>query len=176
MKLNLATRIYLDTRRIRFSLGILTAASMLFLGWNIHQTVTVHQEIASLRAMIARQNLTSGSRTVSEVDYQKALARLSHINGFLSARSPEWVRLLDSLEMVVPDGVMLTEISPAGGKESGVYRINGYAADFQRVRRLFERMSAGDLFSDVFLVSQSRLRVTESQQGVSFTLSARVKQ
>lgn len=174
MKTNLATRIYLDTRRFRLAFTVATLGAIAFLGWNIGETVSVYQEISSLRSMMARQSFAGGGKSVSEVEYQKTLSRVAMVNTFLTGRSTEWLTLLDSLEKVVPDGVMLTEISPGTGKQEG-YRISGYATDFRKVRQIFERMSVGDLFTDVFLVSQGKVRVTDSQQGVSFTLTAKVK-
>lgn len=174
MKINLATRVYLDTRKIRlFAAGLLTA-SLLFAGWNLREVVVIHQEIGSLRGIISRQTLSTGARTISEADYQRSVSAVTSVNSFLVRRSTDWLQLMDSLERVLPDGVMLTELSSDGSK-GNVYRIGGYATDFQKVRRLFERMSEGDLFTDVFLVSQSRLKVSESQQGVSFAMTARLR-
>lgn len=172
MNINLATRIYLNTRRVSIVLTVITLLVLGGLSWVLWNTISDYQEIRSLRAMMARQSLSAGGKSVSEVEYQRVMGRVSLINSFLAARSTEWLVLLGSLEKVLPDGVMLTEISP---EQKGGYRISGHAIDFRRVRQLFERLSAGDLFTDVFLVSQGRLKVSDTQQGVTFTLTAKVK-
>lgn len=174
LDINLASRIYLDHSKISKALWVASLSIALLLVSNLWQIFSDTQELSSLRSSLQAKVTGPGGRTVSEKEFSELTARINRMNSIITTRNKDWLILLDRLEQVIPDGVMLTEIT-ADSQTKG-YKFSGQALDFKKVRQVYEAMGSGELFTDVFLVSQSRLRVSDLQRGVAFTLTARVKQ
>jgi type IV pilus assembly protein PilN len=176
LEINLATRIYIDNRKVSIVLWLAGILSLLFLAVNIWFAALSYQELDQLKGSIAggMASLDQGGRQVSEKDFQQLQERLRFANGILQRHNQNWLFMLDRLEQVVPDGVMLSSVDP--DKQVNGLKITGYARDFRKVRTLYETMAAGTLFTDVALISQSNVKVSEQQQGVTFSLTAKVRQ
>ena len=174
--INLATRVYVDNRKVSICIWLSGAICALFLIGNIWLTASGYQEFRQIATSIAAglDNLRQGNRQISEKEFQQLQERIRFANGILQRKKQNWLFMLDRLEQVVPDGVMLTSIEP--DKKTNALKISGVALDFKRVRTLYESLGSGTLFKDVFLETQSRVRVTEQQQGVTFSLTATVVQ
>ena len=174
LEINLATRVYVDNRKVSiviWSLGTLCALFLLANIWLSYvQFMDLKQTKSDIDAGLA--NLNRGRKQISDKDFQLMQEQIKFANGVLMRKSHNWLQMLDRFEQVVPDGVMISAIEP--DKATNTLRISGLARDFGKVRAMYEVMGGGPLFKDVFLTSQTRLKVTEQQQGVSFSMTAKV--
>jgi type IV pilus assembly protein PilN len=175
LNINLASRIYIDNRKVSIVLWSAGGLSLLFLALNLWLAALSYQEFSQLKSSLVGgvTAMDNGARQVSEKDFQQMQEKLRFVNGILQRQNQNWLLMLDRLEQVVPDGVMLSSIEP--DKQHDSLKIAGYALDFRKVRTLYEAMAAGTLFTDVALVSQSKVKVSEQQQGVIFSLTAKVR-
>jgi type IV pilus assembly protein PilN len=176
LDINLASRIYIDNRKVSMILLAAAGLAILFLAGNIWLSVLAYQELLQVREAVAGgvNNLSKGARQISEKDYQLLQERIQFANGVLLRKNHDWLAMLDRLEQVVPPGVMLVSVDP-DNQQRGL-KISGYALDFRKVRTLYETMATGTLFTDVVLLSQSHVKVGEQQQGVTFAMVAKVVQ
>ena len=174
LEINLASRIYIDNRKLSIIIWLCGAVGLILLAVNAWLLVDQYQELQQVKGTVraGAEKMRSGSRTVPEKDFQQLQEKIRFANGLLQRKGDQWLVLLDRLEQVLPDGVMLTGIEPETKSDS--LKISGVALDFQKVRALYEAMGSGPLFKDVFLVSQSRVKVSDQQQGVTFQLAAKV--
>lgn len=175
LDINLSTRVYIDKRRLSQVLGLCVCAALLFIGGNLWFLWVQYQELTRIESNMraSAEKMSKGSRTIAEKDFQQLQENIRFANGMLQRRGQFWLQMLDRLEQVVPDGVMLTSVDPDRQSASAI-KISGMALDFRKVRLLYETMGSSALFTDVFLVSQTRAKVTENQEGVTFTLTAKV--
>lgn len=174
LKINLATRTYLNTRQVDLSLAL---AVLLLGGWLLAQIVSAASlagEQSRFREQIRdlQQKARAEGREVDEKEYKALLARVKFANQIIEKKSRDWLSLLGQLEAVVPDGIAITGITP-DTKEPGLIKIAGAGANFNQVRRFIENLENAPYFSDIYLVSQAELRISDKQRGVSFTVTCK---
>ncbi len=171
--INLATRAYLDHRKINrwfllagFLLVSLTAWQVISVSSGVGELNRLNGEIA---AMEARLNSAPGG--VSDKDFQGLLAQITFFNGIIDRKSYNWLALLDQVERATPEGISLSRLQPGG--LSGELKIEGYARSFSQVRAYLERLEDSGAFSQILLLSHRDLEAGERQRGVVFALSCR---
>lgn len=79
------------------------------------------------------------------------------------------VRIMDDLNVAVPDRIWLTEI----GEQSGVLRLSGYALDNQTIATFMKDLDRSDFFDTVELVETKQME----REGIKiklFTLESKV--
>lgn len=169
--INLATRRYLNLGRLN---AILLACSVL-LGALLVFTV---RELAYNQAQLSgirRQSAALGDRpgvAVSEAQMQALAAKIGFANGVLEKKSVNWLKLLDRLEEVVPNGVTLTDIEP--DQREQLLKISGAARSFANLRAFLENMEQSENFAEVYLLSQSETKVGLTQRGINFAVTCKV--
>lgn len=176
LEINLASRVYIDNRKLTIVLSVCGVIASVLIVVNASLLLVQYQELTQIKSSIATglDKMNKSTKPVSDKEYQQLQDKIRFANGMLQHRGYSWLIMLDRFEQVMPAGVMLTSIDPDMKTDS--IKVSGVALDFQKVRTLYETMGSGTLFKDVFLVSQSRTKVGEQQQGVTFVLNAKVVQ
>jgi len=168
--LNLATRNYINSRQVNQILGVVGGVLLIVLAGLSDSVITkiadrqiLEKELASVEARIK-----ASGKGVSEKEYQGLLGRIKTVNGIIQRKSFNWLGLLDWLEVVVPDGVMVTSLEPS--LKEGKLKVSGVARNFQAMRKFLENLEDSKFFTDIYLLSQSEIKVDEVQKGISFSV------
>lgn len=173
LSINLTTRRYINMRLLNTWLAV---TALLLTALSLY----VAREIATNKAEIDKiaQQSRAASRGTAEgpavtPEQMKAVeARIAAGNELIAGKTVDWIGLLDKLEGVVPAGVSLTQVTPVPKDES--LKISGVARGFDNVRVLLENMEQSPNFSEVYLLSQSEVKVGKTQQGLAFNVSCKV--
>lgn len=172
--LNLASRTYLDHRRI--NLGLLSAILLLtlLLLWNI---ITVWQKFTTtsrLQSEIAAHEKTLNSRPagVSDNEFKNLLNRIAFFNAVIEKKTFNWLNILDQLELVTPEGIALSSLAP--DPVSGVVKIEGRSRNFSQVTSYLEKLEESGKFRETVLLSHRELTLGERTHGVEFTISCKM--
>lgn len=173
LTINLATRRHLNTRLI----NLLLVASLVLLGalllFKLRELAYQQAELARIRGLSAATgHRPAGGAAVSEAKWRELAGRISFANGLIEKKGVNWLKLLDYLEEVVPNGVALTQIEPVQHEQ--LLRIGGAARSFAELRALLENMEQSKNFSQVYLLSQSNAKVGLTQHGIIFAVTCKV--
>ncbi len=171
---NLATRVYIDMRKVNFLIAGAMALLLILLSVIVAGIVedlgTIHRLNKGIAALEGKSAKGGGS-AVSDRDYQDLLARIRFANGIIEKKAFDWLTLFNMLENVVPDGIALSAIEP-DPKERGL-KIGGLAKGFGNIRKLMENLEDSKFFTDVYLVSQSATQVSQNENGISFQITCK---
>ncbi|UFS70872.1 PilN domain-containing protein [Geomonas sp. RF6] len=175
VKINLATRRYVNTRGVN---GAIAAAILILLAallFQIQDAAFRAGEIKRLKGATEAAAAKSGrTPQVSEQQYRALTTQIDAANKILSLKSVQWIPLLDQLEAVVPEGVALSSVEPE--VKSNTVKVGGVSRSFSQLRTLLENLERSSYFSEVYLLTQQQTKVGLTQRGVTFTLTAKVKQ
>jgi type IV pilus assembly protein PilN len=173
-KINLATKLYIDTIRLRLILSVsfVIMSALLFLNirtlvGNIDETDHITRDIA---AQDARFKVSS--KGVSEKEYQALLGKISFANSLIDKNKYNWLILLDNLELVVPDGLAITSIEPELNGHG--LKLAGIARGYSKLQTFMEQLERSSFFTDVYLSSQSDQKLKDNSQGITFSVSCHV--
>ena len=171
--LNLATRTYINSRQVNLILGIIGGVLLIMLAglsyneiMNSAEQQKLEQNLASVVARIK-----ASGKGISEMEYLALLGKIKVANGIIQRKSFNWLGFLDWLELVVPDGVMVTSLEPS--LKEGKLTISGVAKNFSAMRKFLENLEDSKFFTDIYLLTQSEVKVDETQKGVSFSVSCK---
>ena len=101
LTINLATRIYLNTRRLNFFIAGAATLLILLLLFNSSNVATDFGEIQRLTketAALEGKARSAKSDAIPEKEYQTLLARIRFANGIIEKKTYNWLSLLDKLE------------------------------------------------------------------------------
>jgi type IV pilus assembly protein PilN len=176
LEINLASRVYIDNRKLTIILSLCGVVAVVLIAFNASLLFVQYQELSQIKSSIANgfDKIKKGTRQVSDKEYQQLQEKISFANRMLQHNGNYWLLMLDRFEQVLPEGVMLTSIDPDMKTDS--IKVSGVALNFNKVRNIYETMGSSTLFKDVFLVSQSRVKIGDQQQGVTFMLNVKVVQ
>jgi type IV pilus assembly protein PilN len=171
--LNLATRTYINSRQVNLILGIVGGVLLVMLAGFSYSVITNRAEQQKLEQDLAavEARIKASGKGISETAYKALLGKIKIVNGIIQRKSFNWLGFLDWLEMVVPDGVMVTSLEPS--LKEGKLTISGVAKNFATMRKFLENLEDSKFFTDIYLLSQSEAKVDETQKGVSFSVSCR---
>ncbi len=174
LTINLATRFYINMRRVNFLIAgaillllILLSAIVADIASDLGTMRRLNSGIAALEGKAAK----SAGAAVPDRDYQDLLARIRFANGIIEKKTFDWLTLFDRLENVVPDGIALSAIEP-DPKDMGL-KIGGLAKGFGNIRKFMENLEDSKFFTDVYLVSQSAMQVSQNEKGMSFQITCK---
>lgn len=172
--INLATRVYIDTKRLNLLTALAVALLAILLFVNIRSIVSAAAETRRLEGEIGafEGQFKASSGGVTEKEYQELLNGIRFANNAIAKKTFNWLGLLDRLEVVVSDGIALSAIEP--DIKGNALRLSGNALGFGNLRRFLENLEDSKFFTDVYLVSQGDTKVGETQKGITFTISSRV--
>ncbi|WP_026840145.1 PilN domain-containing protein [Citrifermentans bremense] len=173
LTINLATRRYLNMRRLNaalFGAGLLLAALLVY---QVREIANNQVEFNTVkRDSAAANSARPGAAPVSPEQLKSLESSVAFANEIIDKKTLNWLALLDKLEGVVPAGVALTQVEPV--LKDQALKLTGVAYSFSNLRTLLENMEQSPNFSEVYLLSQSELKVDKSQQGIGFAISCKV--
>jgi type IV pilus assembly protein PilN len=168
---NLATKIYLNTRLLKFYLiaAVLLLVVISFI--NISNIAGRAGEAKRLTAEIAAlegKHKASGNG-VTEKEYHALIEHIRFANEIIDKKTYNWLSLLNSIELVVPDGIAITSIEPDTKGKS--LKLPGTARSFNHLRVFIERLEDSKFFTDVYLTSHS---ISTESKDITFVLTCKV--
>ena len=171
--INIATRTYLDYRRVNQAGVIIIATLLGLLAWNVSRMSWNFGDLRRLKAESAVFEGRLGSRPagVSEKEYTRMQASIRFYNDVIERKSYSWLGLLDLLENVTPEGVALVSLAP--DKKVGDLKIDGRARNFGAVRTYMDKMEDSRTFTDILLLSHTEVAAGNNAKGVLFKISCR---
>lgn len=172
--INLATRTYVNQKRLNIAIVLAIALLCAILLLNIKTIASNAGESARLEKEIGalEGKFKANSGGVSEKDYQGLLTRIKFANGVIDRKTLNWPALLDRLERVIPDGVAVSSIEP--DMKGGGLKLAGDALRFNNLRKLLENLEDSKFFTDIYLTAQGDKKVGETQKGIAFTITCAV--
>jgi type IV pilus assembly protein PilN len=176
LTINLATRIYINMRRLNFFIVAAFALMILLLTVNVKNIATGFGESQRLIhgiAILEGKSKKATSEAVPDKEYQTLLARIKFANGLIEQKTFNWLILLDKLEGVVPDGIAIASIEPSP-KDDGL-KLAGMAKNFSNLRKFMENLEESKYVTDIYLVGQSDTQVSPSQKGIGFQIICKAK-
>lgn len=173
--LNLATRTYIDKRLLNQACYGVIALLVVLLGWNITRASwnlgeqrRIDSEIQTLEGRIS--NKPGG---VSDKDFAQQQAHIRFYNEVIDRKGRDWLKLLDQVESVTPDGISLSALSQ--GKKKDELNLEGRAKSFASVRHYLEKLEESREFTTVMLLSHQDLITGDKGRGVQFKISCKVQ-
>jgi type IV pilus assembly protein PilN len=176
LTINLATRIYINKRRLNFFIVAAFALLVLLLLVNVGNIATDFGDIQRLNDgidILEGKTKKATGATVPDKEYQALLARIKFANGLIEQKTFNWLMLLDKLEGVVPDGIAVASIE-SSPKDEGL-KLDGMAKNFGALRKFMENLEESKYFTDIYLVGQSDTQVSPSQKGIAFHITCKAK-
>lgn len=172
LTINLATRRYINMRRLNTLLvaGLVILAPLLV--YQVREIGHNQAEIGKIGRQAAAAGVPVGAPAVSAEQMQSLEKRIASANDLIDMKTVNWLGLLDKLEAVVPAGVALDQVQPSLRDQT--LRVTGVARSFANLRSLLENMDRSPDFAEVYLLSQTELKVGQTQQGYNFALSCKV--
>jgi len=169
--INLATKTYLDHRKLNQACVAGLTILVLLLVWNVTR---ISWNLGDLRRLVAEnKNLEARINArppgVSEKEYSRTMGRIHFYNEVIERKSFSWLELLDQLENVTPAGIALVSLTP--DKKNTGLQIEGRAKNFDTMKSYLENLENSKVFTNILLLSHHDLAVGEKTRGVQFTLS-----
>ncbi|ABQ26116.1 PilN domain-containing protein [Geotalea uraniireducens] len=174
LKINLATRSYINTRQLNLAIAVSIALLLLWMFFNVKDIAYNSGEMKRLTTDTTALDtkFKAASKGVPEKEYSTLLLKIGFANSIIEKKSVNWLVLLDNLEAVVPEGVAISAIEPDPKKQ--ILKLSGAATNFNNVRQFVENLESSNFFTTVFLENQAEIKVGQSQKGISFTISCKV--
>ncbi len=171
LKLNLATRTYIDAGRLNAAIVAAVAILGVVLFFQVREVSINAGEMQRL----TRETASTPGKAKGEIpakDYQALLARIHFANDIIARKTFNWLALFDKLEGVAPDGVAFSSINP--DLKGKTLKLAGVARNFRNLRQLMENLEGSNYFTDVYLESQSEMSLAGNKKATGFTISCKV--
>lgn len=168
--INLATRVYVDFRKLNICFALSGVVLSFWLFFSIYSCVDNAANIGKLTAYKSKLGHGSDSKKVSESDYATFLVKLKNVNSILYKRSYDWLSLLANLERLVPEGVALRGVEPS--ERGAVLKLSGSARNFSAIRKFIENLENSNTFNEIYLTDHTAMK-EGSQKGINFTVTCK---
>jgi len=171
---NLATRIYINKRRLNYFIaGALILLTLLLLV-NGSKIATGFGDKGRLeqgiKVLEGKARETKGS-SVPEKEYHALLSGIKFANGIIEQKTFDWLTLFDQLESVVPDGIAIVSIEPS--PKDNELKLAGMARNFGNLRKFVENLEESTYFTEVYLVSQSNTQGPDGRNITGFNITCK---
>lgn len=176
LAINLATRIYINKRRVNLFIACALALLILIMMLNARNIAAGLGEMGRLEKGIAKlegKSRSAKDSAVPEKEYKTLIGRIKFANGVIERKSFDWLMLLDRLENVVPERVGIASIVPSA--KDMELKLSGVALKFDDLRKFIENLEASEFFTDVYLISQTDIKGKEGEQGINFDITCKAK-
>lgn len=175
LSINLATRTYINHRRIIQILVILMASALVLLALGLFR---IFVNSAELRGLMAESAVLQGKvvdlKDVPEKEYARLKTNVSFYNDIITRKTFDWLGMFARIEEATPPGVSLLSLSQEkSGTTRNMIKIEGVTTSFAKVRAYLERLEDSKAFSDILLLSHLEVVVSETKKGIQFTLSCK---
>lgn len=174
--INLATRIYIDNRKLTFSIVVAFVILIALAAMIIGDIISDLREMGTLnRGISAFEGKTKAvkSSEIPEKDFQALVERIKFANGIIEQKNYDWLLFLDRLEGVVPQGIALSNLEPNPNK--GELKLGGVAKSFGNIRKFVRNLEESGFFHDVYLVNHSESQGADGQKVTSFNITCKAK-
>ena len=169
--INLATRVYVDFKKVNLCFGIAGVILSFWLFLSVYTFVDNTAKLKKFTEYKARLSHGADTKKVSEADYTDFLANVKNVNSILYRRSYDWLSLLANFERLVPEGVALNRLEPSD--KGTTLQLSASARNFSGVRKFIENLEGSQVFSEVYLTNQSTTK-EGTQKGLNFTVTCKV--
>jgi type IV pilus assembly protein PilN len=174
LTINLATRIYINMKRLNFFIaGVLVLLTLLLL-FNAIKITAGFKEKGRLShgiKVLEEKTREIKSAAVPEKEYQALLSSIRFANGIIERKTFDWLMLFDRLESVVPDGIAISSIEPS--PKDNALKLAGMAKSFGNLRKFVENLEESQFFTEVYLVSQSDAQGPEGRNATAFNITCK---
>lgn len=173
LTINLATRVYIDQKKVRLFTLLAIVLLSLLLVLNIGVLVERLQETERVKKDLARleEQKKQVKHTVSDKDYKELIGHIRFANEAIAEKTYNWLGLLDHLESVVPDGVAVTTIEP--DQKNGAIRLTGVTRNFSNIQTLMENLETSNNFTRVFLLGHTATKLEDGSNALAFNLTCK---
>jgi type IV pilus assembly protein PilN len=171
LEINLATRFYVNFKRVNFYILLALLILIVWISAGIYSVASNFSELRKFSSSTAKMAAKSGKEQVSESDFNKMLEEVKYVNSILVKRSVNWLSLFDRLEMLVPEGVALRALEPSDAGQT--LRISGSARSFTYIRKFMENLESSSNFTEIYLTNHAIVKVGSSQKGIDFTVTCK---
>jgi Tfp pilus assembly protein PilN len=158
LRLNLASRAYLDRRTVRRWLLLIGLLALLLLVANlIYGTVYLQQlnqvdaRMAELDAKLVAQR-SEKATAFSPESHARVMAQIEFDNQIITDDHFRWTALLSRFEEILPDSVAIRSIKPNYRDHS--LQITGVARDTEALTELLDHLLASEDMHNTYLLSQ----------------------
>lgn len=176
--LNLATREYVNRRRLYGVYAGLAIVLVMILGLNLTNLARTQKRFGEVRERLTVERgkgvASSATTAGGGVTAQQLAARIDFANELLKRDGYRWTALLDRLEAHLIPGIGgIESIQP--DYKTGRLEITGTAASLPTLRRFIERLSTSPDIATVYLRQHALVDETSGAAEVGFTLELELK-
>ena len=172
--INLATRTYLDHRRVNQLIFAIAFLMVALLAWNVSRISRNFGELNLLKsdADVLERRLNSRPSGVQEKDFNRLLGDIRFYNDIIERKANSWINILDQMENSTPEGIALISLTP--DRKSGEIKIEGRTKTFAQVQLYLEKLENSGNFTNILLQSHRDMVFGERTRGVEFSISCRM--
>lgn len=177
LRLNLASRVYLDRRSVQRwlllaggLLLLLLAINLLYGYRNLQQLRQVDTHLAEIEGKLTAQRGRAATPFTPE-SYAKVMGEIAAANEMIDGDQFRWTMLLGRLEKLLPDDVAIRTLKPNYRDRS--LQINAVARDTAAMNELLDALLNSDDMSQTYLLSQSPVDQADGETLVQFSLAIR---
>ena len=176
LKLNLATKIYINRRALYFGYGAVIGLLLLMLCLNAMNCILLQGHIGQLKdylkAFPAPEVLTQDTSKNASRPLDKMVEDIRFANSILERRRFHWTDFLDQLESLATEKIKIRSIQP--NFQSKNVKLSGLARNLSDLQKFLENLSAKAAFADYFLLEQAQTTIREkssqARSVVTFTV------
>lgn len=126
---NLSTRPFYNERAVLWGLGLAAVLVVALTAFNITQVLSLTREQGRLSTDIAKDETqaktltTQAARvrsTIDQTELERVIAAAHEANAVIDERTFSWTELFNHIERTLPNGVMLTAVTPRVDPKTGV--------------------------------------------------------
>lgn len=168
--INLATRLYVDFRKVTLVLSAALAVLIFWIFFSIYSMAGNFEQMKKYAVNKPKVGATAATK-VSDADYARFTERVKSVNTIIYKRTYDWLLLFDNLEKLVPDGVSLRGLEPSDKGE--ILKITAVGRNFAAVRKFVENLEFSNTFTDINLTDQSTVKEGSQVKGMNFTVTCK---
>lgn len=171
LQINLATRFYVDYRKVNLLIACMFVLALSWCLFGIYTLAANYGEADKISNYISRSAAKSSTGKVPDAEFNRLMANIKVANSILDKRGNDWLLLLDNLELLLPESVSLTGLAPA--EKGNQLKLTGIARDFGSIKKFIENLEGSSKFIDVYLTDQTHVKEGTSTRGISFSVTCR---
>lgn len=177
MRLNLASRSYLDRRSARRWMLLVAALLAVLLAVNSLYAYRSWQQLQQVDARLAEAGEKLAARhgqvreSFSAEAYAQVMGRVAAANELIAAEGFRWTGLLGRFEGLLPDQVSIRSLQPDFKERS--LKVSAVAADVPAMTAFIDALLASAEQRQVYLLSQGPEDLPDGSPAVQFSLVIR---
>lgn len=170
--LNLSRSAYVDRRILYAFYAFMAVALLLLLVLNLINLGTSATHFAEIRQRVVQlreQTGGDGGGSASATEIQRMARQITSANELLERDAYRWTALLDQLELHLVEQVGIRSLEP--DYKTGILKVSGVAGSVADLRRFLDRLTASEVFENVYLLQQAQTQTDgESDGSIDFSI------